>query len=207
MKRLFDFVLAAVGLAISWPLLLIVALAVKLDSFGPALYLGIRAGRDGAPFHILKFRTMVVGADKIGGPSTANDDSRITRIGTVLRKYKLDELLQLINVLTGKMSFVGPRPEVISEVQRYSHEERELLTVRPGITDWASLRFRNEGQILAGSADPHQAYRSMIRPEKMKLGLQYIHERSFLVDLQILVQTARALLGMKGPRRRSESYE
>lgn len=204
MKRIFDFVLAGAGLVVSWPLLLIVALAVKLDSFGPALYRGIRAGHHGAPFHILKFRTMFVGADKIGGPSTANDDPRITRIGSILRKYKLDELPQLINVLTGKMSFVGPRPEVISEVQRYSREERQLLTVRPGITDWASLRFKNEGQILAGSADPHQAYRSMIRPEKIKLGLKYIHQRSFLVDLQILTQTARAILGMKNRREMME---
>lgn len=204
MKRIFDFILAGVALSIFWPVLLIVALAIKLDSSGPALYRGSRAGRGGVLFFMLKFRTMVLDADKLGGPSTANGDPRITRIGTILRKFKLDELPQLINVLTGKMSFVGPRPEVMSEVQTYSPEERELLTVRPGITDWASLHFRNEGEILAGSPDPHQTYRAKIRPQKMELGLRYIRERSFLVDLRILIQTVKALLGMKDQRQMME---
>lgn len=177
------------------------ALAVKLDSSGPALYRGSRAGLGGTPFFMLKLRTMVVNADKLGGPSTASDDPRVTRVGRLLRKYKLDELPQLINVLTGKMSFVGPRPEVISEVQTYSAEERELLTVRPGITDWASLHFPNEGEILAGSSDPHQAYRATIRPEKMRLGLRYVQQRSFLIDLKIILQTAGVLLGLKAGSR------
>jgi lipopolysaccharide/colanic/teichoic acid biosynthesis glycosyltransferase len=192
-KRIFDFTLAGLSLALLWPLLLIVAVAIRLDSLGPALYRGCRAGRNGHPFFILKFRTMVVNADKLGGPSTSNDDPRITRFGKFLRKYKLDEFPQLINVLIGEMSFVGPRPEVLSEVQAYSSEERELLSVTPGITDWASLHFRNEGQILAGSPDPHQAYLERIRPEKIKLGLQYVRQHSLRTDAQILLQTIATL--------------
>ena len=196
MKRFFDFVLAGVLLCVLWPLLLVIALVVKFDSFGPALYRGSRAGFQGQPFLILKFRTMIVGADKLGGPSTANDDPRVTRFGKFLRKYKLDEFPQLINVFAGQMSLVGPRPEVLSEVQTYSAEERELLTVRPGITDWASLRFQDEGRMLAGSADPHQTYREKIRPEKIRLGLQYVRGRSFLTDLAILIETAKTVVGI-----------
>lgn len=196
MKRVFDVSCAAAGFVLLSPVLLAIAIAVRLDSFGPVLYRGSRAGRGGGPFSMLKFRTMVVGAEKLGGPSTANDDPRITRVGKFLRKYKLDEFPQLINVLRGEMSLVGPRPEVLSEVKRYSPEERELLTVRPGITDWASLRFRDEGQILEGSSDPHQAYRQKIRPEKIKLGLQYVRQRSFLTDLRILMETIRAIGGV-----------
>jgi len=204
MKRLFDLTLAGIGLCLLWPLLLVIALAVKFDSFGPALYRGSRAGLQGQPFLILKFRTMVVGADKLGGPSTANDDPRITRFGRFLRKYKLDEFPQLVNVFAGEMSFVGPRPEVLSEVQAYSAEERELLTVRPGITDWASLRFRDEGGVLAGSNDPHQAYREKIRPEKIKLGLQYVRRHSFLTDLVILLQTAKTVVDISRDRQMSK---
>jgi lipopolysaccharide/colanic/teichoic acid biosynthesis glycosyltransferase len=196
MKRAFDFALAALGLCILWPLFVVLAAAVRLSSSGPALYRGRRAGRGGQPFFILKFRTMVVGADKMGGPSTASDDPRLTRVGKWLRKYKLDELPQLINVLAGEMSLVGPRPEVPSEVEAYSPEERELLTVRPGITDWASLRFRDEGQVLKGSLEPHQTYREKIRPEKIRLGLQYVHERSFRTDLQILLETIKLVTGL-----------
>lgn len=177
-----------------------IGLAVKFDSFGPALYRGTRAGFQGQPFFILKFRTMVVGADKLGGPSTANDDPRITHLGRFLRKYKLDEFPQLINVVAGEMSFVGPRPEVLSEVQTYSAEERELLAVRPGITDWASLRFRDEGRILAGSDNPHRTYLETIRPEKIKLGLQYVRQHSFLCDLVILIETAKAIVGIRHNR-------
>jgi lipopolysaccharide/colanic/teichoic acid biosynthesis glycosyltransferase len=198
MKRVFDVTLAAAGLFLLWPLLLAIATAVRLDSAGPALYRGSRAGRGGEPFFTLKFRTMVIGADKLGGPSTPSDDPRVTRLGKYLRKYKLDEFPQLINVLRGEMSLVGPRPEVLSEVQTYSAEERELLTVRPGITDWASLRFRDEGQILKGSPDPHQAYREKIRPEKIKLGLQYVRQRSFRTDLRILIETTRTMIGVGG---------
>lgn len=140
---------------------------------------------------------MVVGADGLGGPTTASDDPRITRVGLTLRKYKIDEFPQLINVLLGHMSLVGPRPEVLSEVSTYSAEERELLTVRPGITDWASLRFRDEGGILAGSSDPHLEYQQKIRPEKMKLGLQYVRKKSLRTDLTILLETIGVLIGFE----------
>lgn len=175
---------------------MIVALAVKFDSVGPALYRGRRAGLNGRPFNMLKFRTMMVGADRLGGPSTANDDPRLTRLGLLLRKYKIDEFPQLINVLLGDMSFVGPRPEVLSEVLSYSAEERQLLSVRPGITDWASLQFRNEGQLLAGSSDPHRAYQEKIRPAKVELGLEYVRQKSLRIDFKILFETVQALIGI-----------
>jgi len=194
LKRLFDLVVSFVSLVILSPILLVIALLIKLDSSGPALYRGIRAGQGGKPFKMLKFRTMMVNADKIGGPSTSGDDPRLTQIGKQLRRFKLDELPQLINVLKGEMGFVGPRPEVLSEVEQYTPEERQLLSVPPGITDWASIRFNNEGEILKGSANPHQAYRERIRPEKMRLGLEYVRRRSLWIDLQIILETALTLV-------------
>lgn len=200
MKRCFDIVVSGVALLFLFPVLVMIAVAVRLDSFGPAFYKGIRVGRNDELFRIAKFRTMIVNAERLGGPSTASNDPRITRLGKFLRKHKLDELPQLINVFKGEMSLVGPRPEVPSEVLTYSAKERELLSVRPGITDWASLQFRDEGQILKGSSDPHQAYRDNIRPEKVRLGLQYIHQHSFATDLKILVDTAIVLIlaGIRG---------
>ena len=141
-----------------------------------------------------KFRTMVADADRIGGPSTSEDDPRLTRTGAMLRRYKLDELPQLVNVIKGDMSFVGPRPDVPTEVAKYTAEERLLLTVRPGITDWASLRFHNEGQILRGYEDPHAAYLQLIRPEKVRLGLEYVEHATFKTDLAILLRTLALLL-------------
>lgn len=193
-KRLFDLLFSALGLLILSPLILAIAVVIKLTSPGPIIYAGTRIGRRGKPFRLLKFRTMVVNADKIGGPSTSDDDPRVTSTGSVLRRYKLDELPQLLNVLKGDMSFVGPRPEVPAEVDLYSREQRELLTVRPGITDWASMTFHNEGEILKGSADPHRTYQELIRPEKIRLGLEYVHKRSFQVDMQILLRTLGVLL-------------
>ncbi len=142
---------------------------------------------------MLKFRTMVVNADKIGGPSTSADDPRVTRIGAFLRRYKLDELPQLINVVKGEMSFVGPRPEVLDEVNKYTSEERKLLSVRPGITDWASIKFRNEGEILRGSPDPHATYLEKIRPEKVRLGLEYVDKSSLMTDIRIILGTLKAI--------------
>jgi len=137
---------------------------------------------------------MVVDAEKLGGPSTSDDDPRITRVGKLLRKYKLDELPQLINVLKGEMSIVGPRPEVSMEVETYTNEEKRILNVKPGITDYASLTFHNEGEILKGSDDPHQTYREKIRPEKLKLTLKYVEKQSFWVDLKIIFETIKALV-------------
>ena len=193
-KRLMDVVFSLVGLLVLSPLMLLIAVLMKQSSPGPVLYAGTRIGRFGKPFRLFKFRTMVVNADKIGGPSTADDDPRVTGVGRVLRRYKLDEIPQLINVLKGEMSFVGPRPEVASEVEMYSPEQRRLLEVLPGITDWASMRFHNEGEILKGSVDPHETYREKIRPEKIRLGLEYVQRRSFWVDMQILTGTVGLLV-------------
>ncbi|MCA1563426.1 MAG: sugar transferase, partial [Acidobacteria bacterium] len=146
----------------------------------------------------LKFRTMVADAEWVGGSSTPEDDPRITRVGALLRRYKLDELPQLVNVLRGEMSLVGPRPQVLEEVARYTPEERRLLEVQPGITDYASIRFRDEGAILKGQGDPHEAYVRLIRPEKMRLGLEYVRTHSFRTDLIIIGRTLAALLGRSG---------
>src|SRR5712692_4649592 len=194
MKRLFDVIASSAGLVVLLPLLAVLAIVLKRESTGPVFYRGLRAGRYGKPFRIFKFRTMVVNADKIGGPTSSADDPRITRVGNFLRRYKLDELPQLINVLKGEMSLVGPRPEVVQEVLLYTDEEKRLLEVRPGITDWASIRFRNEGEILRGSGDPHQAYREKIRPEKIRLGLEYVERRSFLTDCKIILRTLKAIV-------------
>ena len=194
MKRWFDLILSLLGLIVLAPVFAAIAAAIKVESAGPMFYRGVRAGRYGKAFRIFKFRTMVEDADKIGGPSSSADDPRITRVGDLLRRYKLDELPQLLNVVKGEMSLVGPRPEVLQEVLLYTEEEKRLLEVRPGITDWASIRFRNEGEILRGSADPHAAYREKIRPEKIRLGLEYVERRSFLTDCKIIVRTLKAIL-------------
>ena len=203
-KRLFDVVSSLVGLLVLSPVMLVIAILMKQSSPGPVLYAGTRIGRFGKPFRLFKFRTMVVNADKIGGPSTADDDPRVTRVGRVLRRYKLDEIPQLINVLKGEMSFVGPRPEVASEVEMYSPEQRRLLEVLPGITDWASMRFHNEGEILKGSVDPHEMYREKIRPEKIRLGLEYVQKRSFWVDMQILTGTVGLLVKTRAKSQATE---
>ncbi len=194
MKRLFDVIASSAGLVVLLPLLAVLAIVLKRESTGPVFYRGLRAGRYGKPFRIFKFRTMVVNADKIGGPTSSADDPRITRVGNFLRRYKLDELPQLINVLKGEMSLVGPRPEVVQEVLLYTDEEKRLLEVRPGITDWASIRFRNEGEILRGCDDPHQAYREKIRPEKIRLGLEYVRCHSFMTDCKIILRTLKAIV-------------
>lgn len=192
-KRAFDAVAAAAGLIVLSPVIAGIAIAIKRGSKGPLLYRGTRVGMNGETFHMLKFRTMVVDADKIGGSSTPEDDPRVTPIGKTLRKYKLDELPQLINVLKGDMSFVGPRPQVQWAVELYTPEEREILKVRPGITDEASLRFSNEAEILKGSKDPDKDYIEKIHPEKMRLSLEYVRNRSFSGDLSIIARTAGAI--------------
>jgi lipopolysaccharide/colanic/teichoic acid biosynthesis glycosyltransferase len=194
MKRAFDLFFACLGLLFCLPLLIGIAALIKLDSRGPLLYFGLRAGQWGRQFHILKFRTMVVNAESIGGPSTSDDDPRVTRVGRLLRRWKLDEIPQFINIIKGEMSFVGPRPEVPLEVALYNEQQRRLLDVLPGITDYASIRFRNEGEILKGAADPHQAYRELIQPEKIRLGLEYVDNRSLATDVKIIFMTFRAVL-------------
>ena len=188
-KRLFDLILSFFGLLILSPFFVAIAIAIKRNSSGPVFYKGKRIGRFGKPFLIYKFRTMVVNADKKGASSTADDDTRLTKIGIFLRKYKLDELPQLINILKGEMSFVGPRPQVAWVVKLYNDEEKKILNVRPGITDYASIKFSNEGEILKGSSDPDKAYMEKIHPEKMKLGLQYAQNHSLWIDIKILYKT------------------
>lgn len=193
LKRRFDFFFSLLGLVLLSPLLLLIAVAIKLEGPGPVFYRGGRVGRLGMPFRIFKFRTMVVNADQIGGPSTPDDDPRVTRTGKFLRKSKLDELPQLINVLKGEMSLVGPRPEVPQYVQMYNDEERAILSVKPGITDWASIWNSDEGALLAGTPDPEKTYRESIRPEKIRLQLEYVRNRSFLTDLVILADTVKVV--------------
>ena len=193
-KRLFDLTFASIGLLLSAPIFSAVALLIKLEDGGPIFYRGVRVGRYGKLFKIFKFRTMVVGAEKLGGPSTANDDPRITRAGRLIRKYKLDEVPQLINVFKGEMSLVGPRPEVQHYVDMFTEKERAILTVRPGITDWASLWNPDEGRILSGSPDPERTYMEEIRPTKLRLQLKYVRERSFFVDLGIILKTVATVI-------------
>ena len=194
MKRLFDILFSALGLLFLSPIFLIIAILIKREDRGPILYRGVRIGKFGKTFKIFKFRTLVANAEKIGGPSTADDDPRITKVGKLIRKYKLDELPQLINVLKGEMSFVGPRPEVPFYVKMFTEEERTILSLRPGITDWASLWNPDEGATLAGSPDPEKTYMEKIRPEKIRLQLKYVRERSFWADLKILLLTMRTIL-------------
>jgi lipopolysaccharide/colanic/teichoic acid biosynthesis glycosyltransferase len=196
MKRSFDFALASFSLLALGPLLCFFALWIRLNSSGPVFYRGTRVGRRGHPFRIYKFRSMVVGADKIGPSSTAVDDRRTTSPGRLMRRLKIDELPQLLNVFAGEMSFVGPRPQVQWAVDLYSPEERHLLDIRPGITDYASLRFRNEGEILAGSADPDRDYLLLIAPLKIRLGLYYVRTNNVLVDMKIIVATALSVAGV-----------
>lgn len=189
LKRAFDIMASSVGLLLTCPVFAAMAVWIKLDSPGPVFYRGKRAGRDGKPFHILKFRSMVVDADKIGGPSTSERDARVTRSGRFIRRFKLDELSQLVNVLRGDMSLVGPRPEVCDKVERYSPEERRVLRVRPGITDWASIWNSDEGGVLEGAPDPDAAYEIVIRPVKLKLQQHYCETRTFSTDLKIIAFT------------------
>ena len=193
MKRGFDFVSSLVGLILASPVLLVIAILIKREDRGSVFYRGVRVGRFGKLFRIFKFRTMVVNAEKLGGPSTADDDPRITKVGNFIRKFKLDELPQLINVLKGEMSIVGPRPEVHMYVDMFTEEEKTILSVRPGITDWAPIWNPDEGAILAGSPDPEKTYMEKIRPEKIRLQLKYVEEKSLWVDFKIIVRTLETI--------------
>lgn len=194
LKRSLDLIVASVALILLSPIFLLIALAIKRDSQGPIVYRGLRAAAGGRTFAMLKFRTLVSGADQMGGPSTADGDPRITRIGRFLRKYKLDELPQLLNVVKGDMSLVGPRPEVPQYVAMFTQEERQILTVRPGLTDLASLWNSDEGRALAAADDPERAYLELIRPRKIQLQLEYVRCRSLATDLWILWQTVLVVL-------------
>lgn len=205
-KRAFDVFASAMGLIVFSPLLLAIAVWIKRDSPGPIFYRGRRAGRDGKPFGIFKFRSMVMNADQIGGPSTSGDDLRVTRSGRFIRRFKLDELTQLINVLQGHMSLVGPRPEVVSKVELYSAEERQVLELRPGITDWASIWNADEGGLLAGAPDPDAAYERILRPTKLQLQLHYCRTRTFCGDIRIILHTIVKVLRKRWVPRELQDY-
>lgn len=189
-KLVFDIILSLIGLVISSPFIAIIALIIKLDSKGPVFYRGERVGQFGKCIKIYKFRTMIFNPDQIGASSTPDDDPRLTRVGRVLRRFKLDELPQLINILKGEMSFVGPRPQVSWVVELYSEEDKAALSVRPGIADYAFVMLPSEGEVIRGSKDPDGDYLRIIHPEKMRLTLEYVQNRSFWFDLKIFIDTA-----------------
>lgn len=190
LKRIFDLFFSLFGLIIISPLLLLIIILIKKESPGSAFYRGKRMGKGGRPFRIFKFRTMIIDAENLGGPSTAGDDPRLLKIGNFLKKYQLDELPQLINVVKGEMSLVGPRPEVKMYVDVMTDEERKkILSVKPGMTDFASLWNFHEGEVLKGAENPEAAYMEKIRPEKIRLQLEYVKNRSFMLDLKIIFKT------------------
>ncbi|MCE5267553.1 MAG: sugar transferase [Planctomycetaceae bacterium] len=198
MKRLFDVTVSAVGLAMLTLPMLLVALLIKLTSRGPVYFRQERMGRAGRPFVILKFRTMVQDAPSKGGPITFGADPRITRVGHWLRMTKFDELPQLINVFRGEMSLVGPRPEVRRYVEMFADDYAEILTVRPGITDLASIKYRDEATVLAQAANPEQEYVRRVLPEKIRLAKEYVRRSSLWFDLKLILLTFVALFHTGG---------
>jgi lipopolysaccharide/colanic/teichoic acid biosynthesis glycosyltransferase len=197
MKRAFDLTVALVGLVVCSPFLLAVMLAIWAYDRGSPFYVARRMARGRGTFPMVKFRTMVVNADRTGVSSTAAGDQRITPVGRLARRFKFDEIIQLWNVLKGDMSLVGPRPQVKADADLYTDEEKRLLTVRPGITDLASIVFADEGDILEGSSDPDLRYSQIIRPWKSRLGLLYIEKRSLYMDLWIVVLTALVIVSRR----------
>jgi lipopolysaccharide/colanic/teichoic acid biosynthesis glycosyltransferase len=197
LKRAFDILAASLGLLVFSPLLLLVMAAIWLQDRRSPFYIAPRASHRGGVFRMVKFRSMVVNADKIGGSSTAATDRRITPVGRFVRAYKIDEIIQLWNVLVGDMSLTGPRPQVLSDASLYTSEEKRMLTIRPGITDLASIIFSDEGEILRGSQNPDLLYNQIIRPWKSRLALLYIDHRTFLIDFRLICLTAVAIISRK----------
>ena len=189
MKRLFDIVASGCGLIILSPLFVILAIWIKLDSTGPVFYRQVRVGRHNKDFKIFKFRSMRVGADKQGLITVGGRDPRVTRSGYFIRKYKLDEFPQLINVFVGDMSLVGPRPEVRKYVDMYTEEQMRVLDVRPGITDLASIRYRNENELLEKAENPDQYYIDVIMQDKLAINLEYVANHSFWYDIKLIFKT------------------
>ena len=193
-KRIFDVVFAILCLVLFSPLLIFIAILIKLDSKGPVIFKQIRVGRNMKDFHLAKFRTMYVTQGSNSLLTIGNRDNRITRIGYWLRKYKLDELPQLLNVLKGQMSFVGPRPEVRKYVNLYNEEQRYVLSVKPGITDWASVEFCNENELLKHAEDPETYYIERIIPAKIKQNMRYINHNDILTDFKIIWLTINRIV-------------
>lgn len=189
LKRSFDFIVSLIALILFSPLFILISLIVIVTSKGGIFYIQKRVGKNFREFGIIKFRTMKPDSDKKGLLTVGGRDPRVTAFGYYLRKYKLDELPQLINVLIGNMSFVGPRPEVKKYVNLYNDEQKKILSVKPGITDKASIAYSNENEVLVKYADAEQAYIEIVMPAKLKLNLEYIEHRSFSGDLKLIVQT------------------
>lgn len=194
MKRILDIVFSLLVIAVGLPFGLVIALLIVLDSKGSVIYRQSRVGRNNVDFRLYKFRTMCVEADRGSLITVGADDARITRVGAFLRKFKIDEFPQFLNILKGEMSIVGPRPEVRKYVDLYTPEQMRVLSVRPGLTDYASIRYVNENELLATSADPEQTYIQEIMPDKLKLNLKYIDEKSFRTDCKIILETLKAIL-------------
>lgn len=188
-KRLFDIFCSSIGLIILSPILLLLALLIKLESKGPVFFLQTRVGLNNNDFKLFKFRSMFMDAEKRGQLTVGMHDPRITRVGYYLRKFKLDELPQLLNVIKGDMSLVGPRPEVRKYVNLYNTKQMQVLTVRPGITDYASIKFINENELLAQSNDPEAFYISDIMPQKLELNISYIEQKGFFKDISLILKT------------------
>ncbi|HEY0970467.1 MAG TPA: sugar transferase [Gemmatimonadales bacterium] len=199
-KRAVDFVCAGLGAVALLPLFALVALAIRLDDGGPVFFRQQRVGRRGEPFRIWKFRTMTVGAERLGPQLTVRADPRVTRVGRWLRRYKIDELPQLWNVLAGEMALVGPRPEVARYVERYTPDQRRVLECVPGITDPASLLFRDEASLLAASDDPERLYLERVMPEKLRLQLAYMEHATVATDIGIVLRTISRLAVAPRPR-------
>ena len=194
MIRFFDFILSLVGLVVLAPIFIVLAIWIKIDSKGPVFYKQVRVGQNGIDFGLFKFRSMVVDADKKGLITVGGRDPRITRSGYFIRKYKLDELPQLINVLVGDMSLVGPRPEVKKYVELYTDEQQKVLSVKPGITDYASIEYMDENEILGKSTDPEKTYIEEIMPEKIKYNMKYIKNRSLIEYFKIIFLTVLKII-------------
>lgn len=192
-KRLFDIGASSIGLILLSPILILIAICIKLDSKGPVFFKQVRVGKNKELFKIYKFRTMVTDAEKLGKQITIGNDTRITKVGTFIRKCKLDELPQLINVLNGDMSLVGPRPEVPKYVELYDDYQEQILLVQPGITDYASIEFRNESEILGESENPESKYINDIMPYKIELNIKYIKNISLYEDLKLITRTIKAI--------------
>ena len=194
MKRLFDLVFSFLGLVFLAPIWLLIVVLMMVTSKGPIIYKQVRVGKNNKDFKIFKFRTMVVNADKLGLLSVGDRDARITQIGYYLRKFKLDELPQLANVLRGDMSFVGPRPEVRKYVNFYNQEQMQVFKVRPGITDLASIAFRNESELLSNQEDPDRYYINVIMPKKLQINLDYLKNSNLIKDIGVIVKTFLAII-------------
>lgn len=194
LRAIFDFIVSIVAILLLSPFLILIMIAIAIDSRGGVFFKQERVGKNQKNFNLMKFRTMRPFSEKEGKITIGNNDPRITRVGGFLRKYKIDELPQLFNVILGDMHLVGPRPEVPEYVAKYTTEQLRVLSVKPGITDYASLEYFNENELLAQSANPEETYLNVVMPAKLKMNLEYIDNRSFPLDLKIMVKTVERIL-------------